>query len=201
MSDKVMKNITNADQQILSELLSGNRKVFEELFRSLYPPLVRFACELLKDKDSSEDLVQEVFVKLWEKRERLQVHTSLKAYLYMAVKNHCLNLIKKEQRLEFLEEDEEVIEWKSTEQTDHRHQTRLLAQHIDQALERLPPRCALIFKMSRFEEKTYQEIADILELSIKTVENQMGKALSMMREYLSPYLNLFLMQALLHFLS
>ncbi len=178
---------------LFEEIRKGSRKAYEQLFKTHYAPLVRFAIEFLKDQDAAEDLVQEVFVKIWERRETIEITLAVKAYLYMAVKNHCLNKLKKEQRNAFLEDTHEnTMDW-STNHTEQHADAIGLSQHIQQALEKLPPKCALIFKMSRFEDKTYKEIAESLELSVKTVEAQMGKALHLMRTHLAPYLTIFLL--------
>jgi RNA polymerase sigma-70 factor (family 1) len=177
-------------EDLFEQIRSNNRAAFEKLFKQLYSPLVRFANEIVKDRDTAEDMVQEVFVKIWEKRHQINIETGIKPYLYMAVKNHCLNALRTEQRLVFLSDDFSDNINISNNQTEQQSNVILIKDHISQALEKLPPRCGLIFKMSRFEEKTYQEIADSLELSLKTVENQMGKALQMMRLYLTPYLKI-----------
>lgn len=178
---------------LFSEVKNNNRNAYEALFRQLYAPLVRFAKEIVKDTDAAEDLVQEVFVKIWEKRHQIQIETGIKPYLYMAVKNQCLNSLRVEQRNTFLSDDLGDDLRVSNNTTDQETNTIHLKQHITEAIEKLPPRCALIFKMSRFEEKTYQEIADALELSVKTIENQMGKALQLLRVHLSAYLNVALL--------
>lgn len=178
---------------IFDEIKKGNKQAYEGLFRQYYAPLVRFAFEIVKDKDSAEDLVQEVFVKIWEKRETTEISSAVKAYLYMAVKNHCLNKLKREQRNAFLDDAHENSTSYSSNNTDEQSNTLGLSQHIESALQKLPPKCALIFKMSRFEDKTYKEIAEALELSVKTVEAQMGKALMLMRTNLAPYLKLIIL--------
>lgn len=175
----------------------GDQKAYELLFKQHYNALVRFARDIVKDTDSAEDLVQEVFVKIWERKSHIIVQTSIKAYLYTAVKNHCFNKLKEEQRNAYMDDSIADNLTFSVNHTDQVSNTIKLEQHIEQAIENLPPRCALIFKMSRFEYKTYQEIADVLELSVKTVENQMGKALQLMRTNLSPYLNLLVTGTLL----
>jgi RNA polymerase sigma-70 factor (family 1) len=175
----------------LFELIRHNdQAAYEKLFRQNYVLLVRFAKDIVKDKDTAEDLVQEVFVKIWERRESIEIKTSVKAYLYMAVKNHCFTRLKAEQRHAYMDESLADDLRFSDNDTDKDTNTIDLHQHISNALDKLPPRCALIFKMSRFEYKTYQEIADVLELSVKTVENQMSKALQLMRTSLSVYLRL-----------
>ena len=169
---------------------NGDRVAYEQLFKQHYTALVRFARDIVKDTDTAEDMVQEVFVKIWERKENIIITTSLKAYLYMAVKNHCLNKLRTEQKHAFMDESLADDLRFSSNNNDEESNTIRLEQHIKSALDKLPPRCALIFKLSRFEHKTYKEIAEVLELSVKTVENQMGKALQIMRTNLSHYLTL-----------
>ncbi|MES2690239.1 MAG: RNA polymerase sigma-70 factor [Bacteroidota bacterium] len=175
---------------LFEQVRNGDRVAYEQLFKQHYTALVRFARDIVRDTDTAEDLVQEVFVKIWERKESIYITTSLKAYLYMAVKNHCLNKLRVEQKHAFMDESLADDLRFSSNSTDEESNTIKLEQHIKSALDKLPPRCALIFKLSRFEHKTYKEIAEVLELSVKTVENQMGKALQMMRTNLSHYLTL-----------
>ena len=174
---------------IFELIKNSDRNAYEQLFKMYYTPLVSFARNIIRDTDAAEDLVQEVFVKIWERKHTIEIKTSVKAYLYMAVKNHCLNKLKTEQRNAFLNDEMADDVRVATNNTEEYSNTIELSKHIDNALNLLPPKCAVIFKMSRFEDKTYKEIAEALELSVKTVENQMGKALSIMRGALSPYLN------------
>ena len=126
----------------------------------------------------------------WEKKESIQVDTSLKAYLYRSVRNACLNEIKR-QKVRKLHADSLQADGEPQSQpSDHLAIRQELEEKIQEALQALPEQCRLIFKMSRFEELKYQEIADQLNLSIKTVENQMGKALKIMRTQLKDYLPL-----------
>lgn len=174
---------------IFELIKNSDRKAYEQLFKMYYTPLVSFARNIIRDTDAAEDLVQEVFVKIWERKHTIDIKTSVKAYLYMAVKNHCLNKLKAEQRNAFLNDEMADDARVATNNTEEYANTIELSKHIDNALSLLPPKCAAIFKMSRFEDKTYKEIAESLELSVKTVENQMGKALSILRGALSPYLS------------
>lgn len=179
---------TTTDINLFEEIKSGNRVSYETMFKQHYSPLVRFAKEFVKDLDAAEDLVQEVFVKIWERKGSIQISSSIKAYLYMAVRNHCLNQLKAEAKQTFMEDSLNNDIRLSTNSTENLSVSNELEQHIKQAIEKLPPRCALIFKLSRFEHKSYKEIAEILDLSVKTVENQMVKALQIMRTNLAPYL-------------
>lgn len=167
------------------------------VFRDYYKPLVRYGNTFLKDSDEAEDIVQQVFVSLWEKRTQLDIHTSIRAVLYKAVQNACLNKIKHLKVRHVYAE-----ELKATalhEDSSDSVQAAELNERIQQAMESMPEQCGRIFKMSRFEQLRYQEIADQLGLSVKTVENQMGKALKIVREELKDYLPLlilFFIQAL-----
>jgi RNA polymerase sigma-70 factor, ECF subfamily len=163
-------------------IAAGDRNAFEVLFRSHYRPLCAFAMQYVKDGDKAEDLVQDLFFRLWMDREKTKVTTSLKAYLFQAVRNRCLNAVKVQGRVRSLNEeaddgiDEDV-------RTEEEHAER--AARVNAAIELLPEERRRVFKMSRHEGLKYQEIAERLGISVKTVENQMGKALKTLREELA----------------
>lgn len=160
------------------------------IFNQYYRPLVQYGNTFMKDLDEAEDLVQQVFVSVWEKRETTEIHTSLRALLYKAVHNACLNRIKQQKvRRDFAQS--EIVSQPSESVADP-VQEKELQQQIEDAVALMPEQCAKIFRMSRFEQLKYQEIADQLGLSVKTVENQMGKALKLMRESLKDYLPVFI---------
>lgn len=161
------------------------------VFRDYYKPLVRYGNTFLKDSDEAEDVVQQVFVSLWEKRARLDIHTSMRAMLYKAVQNACLNKIKQVKVRNAYAEDLKAATIPG--EVSDPVQVSELNERIQQALESMPEQCGRIFKMSRFEQLRYQEIADQLGLSVKTVENQMGKALKIVREELKDYLPLLIL--------
>lgn len=164
---------------------------FELVFSKYYKPLVVYANTFMKDIPESQDIVQQVFVSFWEKRESLQIHTSLNGLLYKAVYNVCLNRIKQQKtRMNHIQE---IKMTSSFSTAGERVQEKELEKKIHGAIDRLPEQCAKIFRMSRFEHLKYQEIADKLGLSVKTVENQMGKALKIMRESLKDYITLLIL--------
>lgn len=174
------------DQEILQQIQAGKRGIFEQLFRSYYKALCLFAASILRSPEDGEEIVQDLFFQLWEKREQLQINTSLKSYLYRSVRNRCLNFIKHEKvkekyRQEAVQQFSENVREKADDGTE-------LAEKIQQAIATLPPRCREIFELSRFEGLKYREIADVLEISPKTVEVQMGKALKELRKHLKAYL-------------
>lgn len=179
-----------SDTQVFLAIQSGQTPAFEMLFKTYYQPLCRYATGYLKDPDGAEEIVQAAFIGLWEKRKTISIETSLKAYLYRAVRNSCLNELKHEQVKQKYLAGEMKKEEPQTEPADHLAIHVELEDKIRAAIQTLPEQCRLIFTMSRFEELKYQEIADQLNLSVKTVENQMGKAIKIMRAQLKEFLPL-----------
>ncbi|MBK8966411.1 MAG: RNA polymerase sigma-70 factor [Lewinellaceae bacterium] len=176
------------DENKLAQALQlGDEAAFEALFRRWYEPLCRYACRLADgDMDEAEDVVQQAFVKLWEYRAKLQVAWSLKAYLYKAVHNACLNRLRSRQvQSKYLDFTAQQPDTMLTQPDDT---TPELRERFQQALDSLPPQCRHVFELSRFEALKYREIADQLGISIKTVETQMGKALRVLRVQLADYL-------------
>ena len=141
--------------------------------------------------DTAKDIVHNVFVNLWEKRDQLDASTSFKSYLFTAVHNRSLNYIRDQKKFdknEFVPETNEAINYESADSLE----TTELQKKINNAIDSLPEKCREIFLLNRFEELKYQEIADKLNISIKTVETQMSKALKTLREKLGQYLVQFI---------
>lgn len=164
---------------------------FEEVFKANYKALHAYACTIMREEDAAEEVVQNVFYKLWERKEQINSLESPVAYLYRSVYNDCLNHIK---HLKVRAAHQSYTLHTSKESENHSNQTdvRELEKKIEKALKILPEQCRTIFQMSRFEELKYREIADRLNLSVKTVENQMGKALRILRTELAEYLPIIL---------
>jgi len=161
-------------------------------FRAHYQPLCNYAYTFVQDRDEAEEIVQSAFLSVWEKRESLEIRTSLKSYLYTMVRNACLNVIKHKKIKQKHVNEELAIADRSHESVSQRVYSSELEQRIQVSMEKLPEQCRLVFKLSRFEELKYAEIADQLNISVKTVENQIGKALKIMREELKDYLPLII---------
>jgi len=160
------------------------------LFRTYYQPLCNYAYTYLQDRDEAEEIVQSTFLNIWEKRTNLAIHTGVKPYLYAMVRNACLNVLKHEKiKLQHAAMEMAVAD-RSVESTTRTVMATELETRIHLAMDKLPEQCRLVFKLSRFEELKYGEIAEQLNISVKTVENQMGKALRIMREQLKDYLPL-----------
>lgn len=180
----------HTDKDLLERIQQDDKKALEILFKTYYSPLCRFAKTILKNSEQAEDVVQEVFLKIWDKRNSIDPNPSFKAYLYMAVRNHSLNLLKINERKYWLDDDLENYEILSNNEVQAQLEAKELSQKINEVIESLPEKCKLTFKLSRFENLSYKEIAEAMGLSVKTVENQMGKALALLRKEVSPYLSL-----------
>ncbi|MEP2025105.1 MAG: RNA polymerase sigma-70 factor [Reichenbachiella sp.] len=172
---EIAKNITDL----------SNENTFEKVFKAYYQQLAAFAYQYVESHETAEEIVQDVFTNVWSKSDQIEIRTAVKSYLYGAVRNACLNFIK-HKKIERRYEEQELLKSDGFE-TDFLELDELQME-IDAALNQLPEKCRQIFEMSRFEEKKYKEIAEELGLSIKTVENQMGRALKVMRTALSRHL-------------
>lgn len=181
-----------SNEAMLAEAIGqDNTEAFEYVFRLYYMPLCGYASGLLNDRDAGEEVVQQLFVRLWEKRRELQLTGSLRAYLFRAAHNAAMNAIKHE-KVKQAYMQHQVHETPVQEQPLHTLRAKELEREIQAAVMKLPEQCRMVFRLSRMEELSYREIAEVLGISIKTVENQMGKALKMMRANLAGYLNLVL---------
>jgi RNA polymerase sigma-70 factor (family 1) len=154
--------------------------LFENLFKEHYDALANYALSILKNKEDAEDIVQDVFIKLWQNTPKVIETPQVKFYLLTAVKNNCISLLRKQAGKYFVDAQEADLRVPA-EPSKEAH--RDIAEMVECALALLPPQCSVIFKMSRFGKLTYQQIAVELNLSVKTVENQVGKALRLMRDY------------------
>ncbi|MGB8194622.1 MAG: RNA polymerase sigma-70 factor [Chitinophagaceae bacterium] len=173
---------------LINRLKKREEAAFEEVFKANYKSLHAYAFTLLREETAAEEMVQNVFYKLWERTESLSIEGSLKAYLYRAVHNESLNYLK---HLKVRSQHQLHIAHRmdqSTENASRKLQMKELEQKVQDALNDLPQQCRTIFQLSRFEELRYREIAERLNISIKTVENQMGKALKLLRLKLVDFL-------------
>jgi RNA polymerase sigma-70 factor (ECF subfamily) len=166
-------------------LLLRDATSFENLFRSQYNGLVAGACRILNDKARAEDVVQDVFLKLWQKREEISIEENLPAYLHRAVTNHAINIYKQQYR-KLIEHAEEMADQPgyTESETDNAVLVAELNHKIDKAISTMPDSSRGVFMLSRFEQLSYKEIADKLEISVKTVEKHMSNALKHLRRFL-----------------
>ncbi|BDD03552.1 RNA polymerase sigma-70 factor [Aureibacter tunicatorum] len=179
-----MKNLE--DDILLEKFKSGDVNAYEVLFKRHYKNLCLFSAKHLQSYDLAEEVVQELFCKLWEKRSNLNIHSSFKSYLYTATR---LNSLKEIQTRQLHSEHHKVIKTNSSDSVeDQTIEKNELQAKIHETISSLPEQRRKVFEMSRNEGLKYKEIADKLNISPKTVENQMGKALRHMREALKEYL-------------
>lgn len=172
------------EQDLIKGLEKGSEAAFEELFNNYYSSLVAFAYKIISDDDLARELVQDVFVQFYEKRESIGIHTSLKAHLYQSVRNRCLNYLK---RQTLIRGHHQVIFDETKESEAYYHdaiEQNELEVKLYNLIKALPEKCREVFEMSRFEGISNQDIAEKLEISKRTVETQISKALKYLRDNL-----------------
>jgi len=191
-----MKHFDNDEYAKLIQ--ANNRDAYEYVFIALYENLCLYAMTILKDKDASEEVVQDIFVKLWENRDKLDIQSSIKSYLFRSVHNSCLNYLAHiKVRQEYSSNVKNTqLDMCSPHSLDYPI-ANLLVQELDETIERavndLPEQCRNVFKLIRYEEMTYLEVADKLDISINTVKTQMSRALMKLRENLKEFLPILLL--------
>lgn len=162
----------------------NTKAAFEHIFKKYAPNLVLFAITYVKEKSIAEELVQDTFLTMWEKRDELAFNDKLRSYLYTSVKNRCFNHLSKK-RLKFQDKEDIVYETKGDYPNPIESLTKKETEaKIQEGIGLLPDKCKRVFLLSRNEQMTYKEIANFQEVSVKTVENQMGFALKFLREHL-----------------
>ena len=159
------------------------KQEFKKLFEQYYNPLCNFACTILYDSNKAEDAVQDVFVKMWQKKEKVGELEYVKSYLFTATRNKCIEYLRKlklDRKLS--EQNEKRLEMSSSMNIDDEAEKYVLKEKLFNSIRQLPPKCQEVFTMSKINGLTYSEIADELGISPKTVDNQIGRALRLLRE-------------------
>lgn len=165
------------------QLLHDDEDAFKQFFINNFPPLVRFAYAYVKSKESAEEIASDVLLNIWQRRRNLDTINNLKLYLYISAKNRALNYLKKEKRLTTVDMDESSIWLKADDATPEQLAiSKEMFQKIRAAITELPPRCQMIYKLVKEDGLKYKDVAAILNLSIKTVEAQMGIAFKKLSE-------------------
>lgn len=169
---------------------------FDKLFLKYHRELLNLSYNILRDRDAAKDVVQEVFTNLWKNRQSIQFGDQIKHYLFKATSHTALNALRNQKRSYKLDDYNEILNLVAPSGTESPAYGELELR-IRQAIDRLPPQCKVIFLLSRHEGLKYQQIAETLDLSIKTVESQMGIALEKLRLDLKPFLSLEFLAILL----
>jgi RNA polymerase sigma-70 factor (family 1) len=186
-------NSTLTDQELIALLPEGNGKAFAEIYNRYWELLYRHARKMTKDDCMAKDVVQDVFISLWDKASEMEFEFSVNGYLYATVRNRILNLYQKQKvRAEYINSLKRFIET-SENQTDYLVRTKLLEEKIEAEIFLLPKKMREIFQLSRKSNMTYKEIADNLDLSDKTVKKQISNALKILRVKFGSLFSTFLM--------
>ncbi len=177
------------DLLILKKVKDGDIKAFEQLFRLYYTPLCLYASSITGRRDVAEEIVQELFYKLWRDRAQIQIFRSLKSYLYGAVRNQSLQYCEQEMvRLQYRDILADLSEASTDSSPLEELETRELEQAIERTLESLPERRRKIYQMHRWQGLKYKEIADALAISVKTVEAEMTKTHQLLKKEIERYI-------------
>ena len=182
--DKNLENI------LLNGIKNKDDSAFEMLYKLAFPDLCNFAATFLKNKEIAKEIVQETFIKIWEKRDTLTIDTTLKGYLFRSVNNNCINYLKKNRKFLRLSdvEQNEILEHYSMASlnVDPTAIDRLISEEFERKIQdcinELPEQCKKVFLLSRHENLSYSQIAKELDLSENTIKTQIKRALQKLRE-------------------
>ena len=192
LSTKLSKSLPETDHNLIQGIIKGDERSYRLLFDEYYPSLTVFAKKYVGDLDTAREITQDVFVKIYESRHLLKSVQSLKGYLFTSVRNSCLNYIKLEK---IHRKHEETIK-RSAIETEDDYEQKLRQVELENmmlvAISELPDKCRLILSKSRFDGMKNSEIAEELNISIRTVETQISKALKRLREALIPIAKVFI---------
>lgn len=181
-----MPNHSLPDKDLIELLKSNGEQAISMIFKEHYSFLCQAIIRVIHDPHIAEDLAQDVFHDLWKRKDTLVIKTSIKAYLRRAGVNKTLNYIR-DKKIKWDDEDKLPMVASSSPTATDALEIKDLEQFMETAIEGLPERCRLVFSLSRFEELSYKEIAASLDISVKTVENQMSKALKVLRSALEAF--------------
>ena len=176
-------------------LKAGKKKAFESVYLEFFDMLFHLASGYIGNRERARELVQDAFMKLWERREEIHNNTNIKNYLYTITKNSCLNYLREQEIIARNNRDYLIPELKYRQEAlqafgDSFSDVESLLSVVEEAIDRLPENIRTTFKMNRYDNLTYQEIATRLDISPKTVEARISKALKLLRGDLKEYLPL-----------
>lgn len=173
----------NENQFLFEEIKKGNKEAFTLIFQKYYKDLVLFGGSFLQDKERSEDIVQSVFLRLWENRSKIEIKTSLKSFLLQSVRNGCLDELRHNKIIRDHISYSEYVNPEFDFNTDHYILYSELQSILDSALDKLPSEIKTVFEMNRFDGLKYKEIATKLSVSERTIEVRIGKAITLLRRH------------------
>ncbi|TSA38743.1 MAG: RNA polymerase sigma-70 factor [Porphyromonadaceae bacterium] len=180
------------EKYLLEELRRGNKAAFTLLFHKYYKDLVIFGGNFLHDKGRCEDIVQDIFLKLWTNHEEFEIDSSLKSFMLRSVQNSCLDELRHRKVVREHESYSEWVDFTDNNDTENYILYSDLKSSLDEALNKLPEVCREAFQMNRFEGLKYKEIAERLNVSERTIEVRIGKAIGLLRHYLKAFFVTFI---------
>lgn len=176
------------------QIRKGNKKAFKKLFEEYYVRLHRFVWGYVKSKAVAEELVQDLFLSIWENRADLDIEQSLKSYLFRAARNRSIDWLRHQKvEQEWRDEKRELNKQRRGSDQSERLHKRWMLDLVEEAIRTMPERRREVFMLSRYEKMTYKEIAEFLDISVSTVETHIGKALVHLRNKFLPLLSVLWM--------
>ena len=182
-SKELQPGAINIDQLFRKVIHENSYKDFETIYKHYYEFLCHYAWKFVNEKELAEEVVSEVFYKLWKNKNKINVKTSFRSYIFIAVRNQAFDYLRKVKKINYIE-DTEALRSGMTDRHSPLEEVIFneIYINLEKAIENLPHQCRMIFRMSRDEGLRYREIAEQLNISIKTVETQMGRALKKLRK-------------------
>lgn len=174
----------NENDEIIQRIKEGNVAAFKEFFNYYQPRIVHYIYCYVHNKSVAEDIAQDTFFEFWKARGRIDTALSPKSFLYKIARNKSLNYLTRLHHTVAIDDEEEYLSLNSGNNITEKIDTDALIKKIEKAINNLPPRCRSVFILSRYNELSYNEIADALNISLQTVKNQINKALSILRKEL-----------------
>jgi RNA polymerase sigma-70 factor (ECF subfamily) len=172
------------DEELAAAITAGSTRAFEALFRAHYPGMCAFAARMVLQRDVAEDLVQEVFLYVWRNRETWQIHSSVKQYLYAALRHGALRYLRHERVVRTHMPETVILFERPPRLSDADLESAETIALVQAAIAKLPERCRLVYTLHREQGMTYAEVAAVMGISVKTVDVQMGRALKALRRLL-----------------
>ncbi|WP_346319267.1 RNA polymerase sigma-70 factor [Chitinophaga sp. YIM B06452] len=166
-----------------------NEQAFAALFRLLYDRLLRFCIQYVDSREAAEEIVSDVFVKLWNRRLALENVANLEVYLFVAVKNHSLNYLEQFSTLRIAPLDDGLAQLSAPADPEKEMEWKEMHHRLDQEVNRLPDQCRKVFRLIRDEGFRYKDVAVILNISPRTVETQLFRAIRRLNEAIAPFLS------------
>ena len=172
------------DQELISKIKKGDNQAFKLLFQRYYPGLYNFGMSLLHDEEEVRNLIQDIFLQLWEKKNKLDI-SSAKSYLFTTLNNKSLNIIRHLKIVHSYQKDQESTDSQFIKESDAHNP--FIREAIDKAIKQLPPKAQQCFLLTQVEGKSIKEAAKILEISDKTVENQLSRSRKILQKKLKSF--------------